>query len=154
MNPLLWVNELKAELPPAHEPREVIALLGTVFGPRYSHKPMFEVLPFVQVVGRPPEKSHEYKGTPNNCANDWICETQRSSNVIKARFSICSKIGYPYWTNKFNNFELLKNELLKIFNEFDRDCSLKKIPNFWNFLLMQEDRSSENSDIQPLQPRQ
>jgi hypothetical protein len=59
MNPLLWVNELKAALPPAHEPLEVTALLGTVFGPRYSQTPMFELLPFVQVVGRPEEKSHE-----------------------------------------------------------------------------------------------
>ena len=94
MNPLLWVTELNAELPPAHEPREVIALLGTVFGPRYSHTPMFEVLPFVQVVGRPSEKSQLYKGTPNTCAKDCICEVQIRQSVITARFSIPSKIGH------------------------------------------------------------
>jgi hypothetical protein len=70
MNPLLWVTELNAELPPEHEPREVIALLGTVLGPRYSQTPIFEVLPFVQVVGRPAEKSQEYNGIPKTCAND------------------------------------------------------------------------------------
>jgi hypothetical protein len=67
MNPLLWVRELNAELPPAHEPREVIALLGTVLGPRYSQTPILELLPFVHVAGNPPAKSHVYKGTPKTC---------------------------------------------------------------------------------------
>lgn len=68
MNPLLWVTELNAELPPAQEPLEVMALLGTVLGPRYSQTPMLDVLPLVHVAGSPPAKSHEYKGTPNTCA--------------------------------------------------------------------------------------
>ena len=70
MNPVLWVTELNAELPPAQEPLDVIALLGTVFGPRYSQTPMLEVLPFVHVAGSPLAKSQEYKGTPNTCAKD------------------------------------------------------------------------------------
>ncbi len=107
MNPLLWVIELKAELPPAQEPREVIALLGTVLGPRYSQTPIFELLPFVQVEGRPPAKSQLNKGTPNTCAKDCICEVQTRQNVIMARFSICSKIGHPYETNKTNKSHLL-----------------------------------------------
>jgi hypothetical protein len=59
MKPLLRVKELKVELPPEQEPLEVMALLGTVFGPRYSQIPIFELLPFVQLVGKPPEKSQE-----------------------------------------------------------------------------------------------
>ena len=94
MNPLLCVSELKAELPPAQEPREVTALLGTVLGPRYSQTPIFEVLPFVQVEGRPPEKSQLYNGTPKTCAKDCICEVQIRQSVTMARFSISSKIGH------------------------------------------------------------
>ena len=94
MNPLLWVTELNAELPPAQEPLEVIALLGMVFGPRYSQTPILDVLPLVHVAGSPPAKSQEYKGIPNTCANECNCEAQMRNSVSKARFSICSKIGY------------------------------------------------------------
>ena len=94
MNPLLWVNELNAELPPAQDPREVIALLGTVLGPRYSQTPIFELLALLHVAGNPPEKSQEYKGTPSTCANDCICERQIMQSVSRVRFSICSKIGH------------------------------------------------------------
>ena len=146
MNPLPWETELKAELPPAHEPREVIALLGTVLGPRYSQTPIFEVLPFVQVEGRPPEKSQLCKGTPSTCAKDGICEMQIRKSVITVRFSICSKIGHPYWTNKTNKSLLLKMQLLNKFNEYGRDCFSEMSPSFCNSLSPQEVHSFGNND--------
>ncbi len=130
MKPLLWVSELNAELPPAHEPRDVIALLGTVFGPRYSQTPMFELLPLLHVAGSPDAKSHEYKGTPSTCANGSICEMKIRQSVIKARFSISSKIGYTYRTNKTISSLLLKTRMLNILSNAVRILLQEGVPAF------------------------